>query len=96
MLYDYRHVMSVRCPSFTDNCDPTYVLYTTGVLMDSPLFTRGGASGNSPLHPAGLKFWDTRTLIAYPLIPMHHSSFDYDFMTTHFDLSNIPNIKVAL
>jgi hypothetical protein len=74
MLYDYRYVMSVRCPSFTDNCDPTHVLYTTGALLDPPLFTR--ESGNSALHPAGLKNWDIRTLIAYPPIPMHHSSFD--------------------
>ena len=35
-------------PLFTGNCGPTYVLYATGVPIDSPLFTQG--DGNSPLR----------------------------------------------
>ena len=39
---------------------------------------------NYPLRPTGLS-GEARTLIAYPLILIVNSI--YDFMTTHFDLS---------
>jgi len=59
------------------------------------------------VHPGEWKSWwklshtpcwfKKRTLIVYSRIPMHYGSNSiYDFMTTHFDLSNIPNIKVFI
>jgi hypothetical protein len=41
MLYDYRYVMGTRCPSLPATVTPLMSLYTTGVLIDPPLFTRG-------------------------------------------------------
>jgi hypothetical protein len=38
-------------PLVTGNCDPTYVLYTTVVLTDPPLFTREGGLKTGILVP---------------------------------------------
>src|SRR6266566_5151699 len=73
-------------PLFTGNCDPTYVLYTTVVLIDLPLFT-----GRVEILPYA--YWFKKRGYSY-LDCLSQSS--YSFTTTHFDLSSMPNIKVGI